>query len=80
MSVYAWIKPLILQIFWEESRSERKWRDLCLTAFIFFFMLILYNTVFTYYSSKDQLKILMPKGRKEERRKRMKGEMGRYSE
>ena len=36
--------------------------------YIFLYVLILYNTVFTYYSSKDQLKILMPKeeGKKKE--------------
>lgn len=61
MSVCAQIKPLILQIFWEEKQKREEMEGLLLTAFIFFFMLILYNTVFTYYSSKDQLKILMPK-------------------
>ena len=40
--------------------------------YIFLYVLILYNTVFTYYSSKDQLKTLMPKEegkkKKDERR------------
>ena len=62
-----------------EVEARRNGGPFTYCFYIFIYVLILYNTVFTYYSSKDQLKTLMPKeeGKKKKDERR---EMGRYSE